>query len=700
VTEPRSPLSPPSQKLAQDRLDSWKQIAQYLQRDESTVQRWEKREGMPVHRHVHDKRGSVYAFADELDAWWHSRRHQLDHTIVAAADRRIGIESAGRPMPRRQWRWALGVVTGIAVAASLFPWKWTTRTPANASLSLIRLTSTSGLNTDPALSPDGALLAYTSDRANAGNLDIWVQPTRDESPTRITSDVGNEIEPSFSADGTLIVFSEGEAGGIYAVSALGGAPRLIVPPARTHTPRLSPDGRWVMYWTGVPAWEIPGPSGASGALFAAPMAGGTPRAIAPRFADARYGVWSPHGESVLFLGSSESALDQSLHDWYVARIEGGEPIKTGAVAALRAAGVSGMPIPGVWREDGVTFATYDEGRSNVWRLGVSPSTGRAVGVPQRLTFGTAIERGPSVSVSGRVAFASVAENVDVWRVPLDSIKGVTTATLQRVTDNASSDEVINASDDDRQMVFVSSRTGRAEVWLKDMITGRERQITYTGTRSSGRISHGGTLIAVDRGLAEKRGIDLIPAAGGPGSPLCDDCAVADWSADDSRLLIERNGSTRLSVLERASGHETVLVEHPSWHLYQARFSPDGRWVAFHTTNSPALRQIYAVSTMTGGPVPFANWIPIVTDFGIYPNWSPDGAAIYHFSPRDGAFCEWLQPLDPVTKRPIAPPRAVQHFHQPRLRAGIAAGVGSHVSTNYLYVTLTESLGNIWMLEGQ
>ncbi len=56
-----------------DRLDSWKEIATYLNRDVTTVQRWEKREGMPVHRHVHDRMGSVYAFRSELDAWVRSR---------------------------------------------------------------------------------------------------------------------------------------------------------------------------------------------------------------------------------------------------------------------------------------------------------------------------------------------------------------------------------------------------------------------------------------------------------------------------------------------------------------------------------------------------------------------------------------------------------------------------------------------------
>ena len=60
------------------RLDSWKAIAVHLNRDVSTVRRWEKREGLPVHRHLHHKLGSVYAFPSEIDRWWRSRRGGLD----------------------------------------------------------------------------------------------------------------------------------------------------------------------------------------------------------------------------------------------------------------------------------------------------------------------------------------------------------------------------------------------------------------------------------------------------------------------------------------------------------------------------------------------------------------------------------------------------------------------------------------------
>ena len=52
-----------------DRLDSWKEIAAYLRRDESTVRRWEK-DGLPVHRHRHKLRSAVFAYKSELDAWW------------------------------------------------------------------------------------------------------------------------------------------------------------------------------------------------------------------------------------------------------------------------------------------------------------------------------------------------------------------------------------------------------------------------------------------------------------------------------------------------------------------------------------------------------------------------------------------------------------------------------------------------------
>lgn len=56
-----------------ERLDSWKEIAAHLKRTIRTVQRWEKREGLPVHRHFHLKADTVFAFKTDIDTWLATR---------------------------------------------------------------------------------------------------------------------------------------------------------------------------------------------------------------------------------------------------------------------------------------------------------------------------------------------------------------------------------------------------------------------------------------------------------------------------------------------------------------------------------------------------------------------------------------------------------------------------------------------------
>src|SRR5690348_9385230 len=60
------------------KLDSWGEIASYLGREVRTVQRWERTEGLPVHRHEHKKKSTVYAYAGELDAWIKQRQPKDD----------------------------------------------------------------------------------------------------------------------------------------------------------------------------------------------------------------------------------------------------------------------------------------------------------------------------------------------------------------------------------------------------------------------------------------------------------------------------------------------------------------------------------------------------------------------------------------------------------------------------------------------
>ena len=92
-----------------ERLDSWKRIAAYLKRDESTVRRWEK-EGLPVHRHAHKKKATIYAYTSEIDAWWSVDRVRLEAAEPAAAG----------PRRRRVWWAAAGLVLLGVGAGSAF----------------------------------------------------------------------------------------------------------------------------------------------------------------------------------------------------------------------------------------------------------------------------------------------------------------------------------------------------------------------------------------------------------------------------------------------------------------------------------------------------------------------------------------------------------------------------------------------------
>ncbi|HEY7186063.1 MAG TPA: tetratricopeptide repeat protein [Vicinamibacterales bacterium] len=97
-----------------NRLESWKEIAAYLSRSERTVRRWEEKEGLPVHRLAHDKRGSVYAFTGELDDWRSSRRQLME------SDPGETPASVGRVLwtRRRHGGWGAGAVAAMVFVAS------------------------------------------------------------------------------------------------------------------------------------------------------------------------------------------------------------------------------------------------------------------------------------------------------------------------------------------------------------------------------------------------------------------------------------------------------------------------------------------------------------------------------------------------------------------------------------------------------
>jgi TolB-like protein/tetratricopeptide (TPR) repeat protein len=159
----------PSPKAGADaqgrRLESWKEIAAYLGRDVTTVRRWEKGEGLPVHRHVHNKLGSVYAYTTELDAW---RSNRAPAPTIDTSDTRAELEPIRRRRPYARMVAAVAVLALVLAAGVIWLVRERTRKPAAGmairSLAVLPLANFSGNSEQDYLS-DGmteALIAQLS----------------------------------------------------------------------------------------------------------------------------------------------------------------------------------------------------------------------------------------------------------------------------------------------------------------------------------------------------------------------------------------------------------------------------------------------------------------------------------------------------------------------------------------------------------
>src|ERR1700751_1395148 len=173
------PQAPPSVKQTEDRLDSWKEIAAYFNRDVTTVQRWEKRERMPVRRHVHDRMGSVYAFRADLDAWAHSRNLPVvqengNDSPTPSLPAPPQVVASSKSLTR--WKLVLALGTAVAVLAiGAMLWfrktEYFWRNPI-ADARIQSVTTFDGVEEAAAVSRDGHFVAFLSDQD--GPTDVWV----------------------------------------------------------------------------------------------------------------------------------------------------------------------------------------------------------------------------------------------------------------------------------------------------------------------------------------------------------------------------------------------------------------------------------------------------------------------------------------------------------------------------------------------
>ena len=607
---------------------------------------------------------------------------------------------------RVERRWCFAAIVASIAVSSTVGWWLHGRQPEAPPWKLIRLTSNAGLSGFPALSPDGKLVAYSSDQGLDGGSDLFVRQVAGGQPIRLTFDGTGNTTPDFSPDGTKIVFrSNRGGGGIYEIPAFGGEIRLLAPDG-LH-PKFSPDGTQVAYWVGAesPATAVPW----SGSVWVVPEAGGQPRRVGSNFTTARYPIWSPDGKHLLFKGyTSAKAFDSRSIDWWLAPANGGDAVRTGAFDALAQAGlqpgaayartpVPDVPIPGCWSAAGntVVFSIVSGDTLNLWEIGVSPRTGKVTGVPRRLTTGAGNEVNPCCASGGAVAFTNLETRREIWSLPFDFDRGSPKGTLERITQGPARRENPSFSKNGQFVAFVSDQSGPFNIWVRELKTGKETSVASSTLVQRFPVSNAsGTRVAYSAYEKDKR-VVYASAPGGPPEKLCEGCLRAtDWSRDEKTLLVYGDSPFQINVLDVASRQQSPLLRHPSYNLLYGRFSPDNRWVSFTARIQPNRGRIAIAPVAGPKPIPESAWITIAeTGADDYAIWSPDGKTLYFTTPRDGHSCLWGQRIEAISHQPAGEVFAVQHLHG-RLSFGHG---GWSLAGDRIGLALVEVFGNIWMM---
>jgi dipeptidyl aminopeptidase/acylaminoacyl peptidase len=138
---------------------------------------------------------------------------------------------------------------------------------------------------------------------------------------------------------------------------------------------------------------------------------------------------------------------------------------------------------------------------------------------------------------------------------------------------------------------------------------------------------------------------------------------------------------------------------PAYNLYQAQFSPDGRWIVFEAVRNPPNPNIESalfVIPAAGGP---RTRITDGTRWDDKPRWSPDGKTIYFLSGRSGFFNVWGIRFDATNGKPVGEPFRVTTIETPaRMVPEQINTVELSVVQDRMTLTMEERSGSIWMLD--
>lgn len=543
----------------QDRLDSWKQIAAYLNKSERTVRRWQELEGLPVHRHLHQQKGTVWAYRSELDGW--------------LANRTAAPIPASPPDPGR--RWLLPVLAALAAAGLLF---WIFRPAPPKPLETAVLTALPGMEYGASISPDGSRYAFFWGPEHISSHGIYTKPFGDEPPTPLILRADTDkffYNPSWSPDGKTIAFlsrNSAQQGFLNLIPSGGGAHRVllqIADPGKTFFANhnhlsWTPDGASIV---------APMATKNENGIYLISAATGERRRLTPPSHLLHIApLLSPDGRRLAYM-IREGPPQAGIESVYVLTVGSNAPPERLYRGQSMASGLAWSPS-----QDDLIFcnahsAIFGPFDSRLYRL--STRVNRPPELLAAVPCNTVTVQG-STLVFGKGS--SVNQTGKMWAAPLEDIGAHTT-----FAPSSRYESLPSFSPDGSMVAFLSDRSGRPEVWLASASGENVRRLTNNGNpRSYPRWSPDGTRLLY---AVSPAGFVVTPVAGGVSARLpIDDEVAADpaWSRDGQTILyVSESKLWRVGL----DGTNKRLIDSTSPH-FSVHESPDGKYIYFTRPGSP------------------------------------------------------------------------------------------------------------------
>ena len=583
------PLATPTpERPLEDRLDSWKEIAAYLKRDVTTVQRWEKREGMPVHRHLHDRMGSVYASRAELDAWTRGRNLPATQEIGNHAlppDPAPPPQSApGTSLTRWIFVLPLAVVAALAIGAGL--WLHRTERFWRSPIADARFQTVSdfdGLEQAAAVSRDGHLVAFLSDRD--GQMDVWLTQAGSGAFHNLThGSVPELVNPSirtlgFSPDGSLVTFwvrrpggSSGGDIGIWAVPTLGGEPRPYLEGVAEFD--WSHDGSTLAYHT-------PGPGDPLFVSNSSRRSGDAPIFTAPAGLHSHFPLWAPDGAFIYFV---QGALPDKLDIWRI-RPGGGTPERITSHSGR-------VSHPVLLDRRTLMYLASDPDGSGPWLYSMDVERR----IPHRLSSGLDRYTSLAASADGRRLVATLASpRRTLWRMRLP-------LPILPLPSNDAPTEVSAP-----EQISLNTSTGFSPRLGANYLL----YVSANGTGESIWKLADGTATELWSGQGAR-------VFGGPAiSPDGRNIAFTVRQRGQSVLYVMRTDGTNARIVTDSLD----LQGAPAW-------APDGRSITL-AADDHGVPHLFRLAIDGGSPAPF------VREYSVDPAWAPDGRFVVYSGPDIG-----------------------------------------------------------------